>query len=89
MKSNRSDGHGHWPAGKRRHPAGNWRRISAALQRLLDTQHKRGVVSRRVLADYLGVDEKAVRNWLAGTNRPDKETQEAIRKWVAAQRNGD
>jgi len=86
-KSNRKDARGHWPAGKRRNPdGGRWARTRIDLAALLDEHFERGHVSARALAAVLDVDERSVRRWLDGTDRPTPETQLAIAQWLAEQR---
>jgi len=86
-KSNRKDARGHWPAGKRRNPdGGRWARTRIDLAAMLDEHFERGRVSARALAAALDVDERSVRRWLDGTDRPTPETQLAIATWLAGQR---
>lgn len=81
--STRTDGRGHWPAGKRRNPdSGQWSRILQRLQTILGTHHRRGVVSARALAAHLGVSDRAVRRWLRSEDRPAPDIQERISRWV-------
>jgi hypothetical protein len=86
-KSNRKDARGHWPAGKRRNPdGGRWARTRIALAAMLFEHFERGRVSARALAAVLVVDDRTVRRWLDGTDRPTPETQFAIAQWLAEQR---
>jgi DNA-binding XRE family transcriptional regulator len=86
MTSQRTDGRGHWPAGKRRHPdAGTWSRTRLALTKFLDDHYDRRYdgISQKQLARDLGVSDRTVRRWLKGEDRPDEETQAAIAQWLA------
>lgn len=87
LKSSRSDGRGHWPAGKRRNPdRGNWSRVRLSLRRFIEEHYCRGVISIRAVAADLGVDDRSVRKWLDGTSRPNEATQEAVEQWIADRR---
>ena len=84
MKSQRSDGLGHWPAGKRRNPdRGSWSRVRLALSRFLDAHHCRGQISARRLASDLGVSPRTVNRWLHGVDRPAADAQDAAQQWLA------
>ena len=84
MKSTRTDGRGHWPAGKHRHPdAGEWDSTRESLIRLIEDHWRPDHVSIRSMADAVGVQVAAARKWIAGTTRPSPERQEAVRRWVA------
>ena len=83
IKSQRADGRGHWPAGKRRNPdTGQWNRTRLRLARLIEDHPRRGRISCRALADAVGVGDRAVRNWIAGIDRPAPELQDAVRQWI-------
>lgn len=83
MRSQRADGLGHWPRGKRRNPdRGNWSMVRLTLARFIDDHLRRGEISYRALAADLGVSDRTVRRWLAGEDRPPAELQEAAEQWV-------
>jgi hypothetical protein len=87
IKSARKDGRGGWIPGKRRHPdVGDWSRLRIDLAAMLDNHYRRGVWTPNALARTLGVCEGSVRRWIAGTDRPAPEHQEAVRRWLAEQR---
>ena len=84
MKSQREDGRGHWPKGKRRHEdKGDWSVLRRSLTQFLGTYYSRGEVSMRQLAADLNYSTRAVRRWLHGEDRPTIEVQEAIEQWLA------
>jgi hypothetical protein len=86
-KSARKDGRGGWVPGKRRHlDVGDWTRLRIDLAALLDDAYLRGVRTPNAVAVALGVSDRTVRRWLAGEDRPAPETQEAVRRWLAEQR---
>jgi len=88
IKSQRKDGLGHWPAGKRRHrDKGDWSRIRLQLWRLLDDHTRRGQISGRALADELSVSPRTVGRWIRGIDRPAEAMQSAIQQWVAEWRD--
>jgi len=83
LKSQRPDGLGHWPRGKRRNDPGPrreqvLRRLAAALDPLV-----RGVRSYVVVAEDLGVSDKTVARWLAGDDWPDADAVERLEAWCA------
>ena len=83
-KSQRSDGRGHWPSGRRRHSV-DAKRLDAAmagLRTLLATRRRWGAVSARALAAHLGVSDRTVRRWLSGEDHPDGRTLYRIERWV-------
>lgn len=87
LKSKRSDGRGHWPAGKRRNPdAGNWGRTRLAVRRFIDANYSPGSISYRALAADLGISDRSVRKWITGQSRPDPATQEAVEQWLIDRR---
>jgi hypothetical protein len=67
---------------KRRH--GDWQATRVSLQALLLQHPKSGVISIRAAAAAVGVDAKAVDNWLRGICRPRPETQALVAAWVRA-----
>ena len=81
--SARRDGRGGWPAGKRRHPMGQWPDTLDRLLALLRDHAKRGVVSRNALAAAVGVREGTVRRWVSREDVPSPEMQRKVKRWVA------
>jgi transposase-like protein len=67
-KSNRADGLGHWPRGKRRSDidARTRRRALASIRRA----HVRDGHSLRSIARTIGVSDRTLRRWLAGEDHP-------------------
>jgi hypothetical protein len=87
IKSARKDGRGGWIPGKRRNrDVGDWSRLRIDLAAMLDDHYRRGVRTPNALARELGVCERSVRRWIAGTDRPAPEHQEAVRRWLVEQR---
>lgn len=87
MESSRTDGRGHWPAGKRRNPdCGKWSRLRLTLSRFLDDRYEIGRITPRALATELGVSDRAVHRWLSGQHRPSEEYQLAIEQWLKEKR---
>lgn len=90
IKSKRSDGLGHWPAGKPRNIAPDrWPAVQRRLARLLrNVDYGRSEIamadrrSRHGLAAALGVNEKSVRRWLDGDRNPTADTVDAIEAWM-------
>lgn len=83
-RSKREDGRGHWPAGRHRNPdTGNWSEIRLQLQALLDNHYS---IAKRIYvlacAEDIGVSERSVRRWLAGSHRPEPESQKKIASWI-------
>jgi ribosome-binding protein aMBF1 (putative translation factor) len=69
MISERRDGRGHWPSGKRRSDITRAQhdRVLAVLRVLLGRNW-----SRRRIAQRLAVSDRAVRRWLAGDDWPQE-----------------
>lgn len=87
MKSARPDGRGHWPSGKRRNvDRGNWSRVRMSLARFIDDHWAAGKVSIRALADEIAVNDRTIRRWLSGEDRPSESAQEAIEQWLIERR---
>lgn len=83
MRSQREDGRGHWPKGKRRNQdAGNWQRIRLSTHRLIENHWRHGKITYRALAAAVGVSDRTIRRYLAGEDRPPVELQEAIEQWA-------
>ena len=70
---------GHWPRGRRRNPSPGVLiiRLRRALRHI-----EPGRVSRRALADYLGVSVRTVCRWLAGIDWPSPAYHDIIRRWL-------
>jgi len=83
MKSHRSDGRGHWPAGRRRNAPSPSRQVLSRVRRVLVYRHSYGEISRRSLAVHIGVSDRTVRRWLDGTHIPSPEYLAALRRWAA------
>lgn len=78
---------GHWPKGRRRNADnGDWSVVLLGVKGLLDEYEVRGKISIRALAKAVGVDPKAVMNWLGGIDRPDEEMQITVRAWLKQMR---
>lgn len=83
MRSTRDEGRGHWPRGKRRNPdRGNWSKVRLSASRFIEDNWRYGEISYKALAADLGVDDRTVRRWLGGQDRPPVASQEAIEQWV-------
>ena len=70
--SQRDDGRGHWPAGKRRNPAPDGvdlDRLMADVRRVIDSRRQAGA-SIKSLAVSLGVDVRTLRKWLSRDDNP-------------------
>lgn len=81
---------GHWPRGKPRHPETatlTARKQLVRLQRFF-VRHGGGVranpVSRRAAAIEVGVSDRTLRRWLAGTHHPNPVQWRALVAWRAA-----
>lgn len=73
---------GHWPKGKRRNEDTGWSRTRLGLTKLFDDYLVHGQISRCVLAGAIGVNEKSVRRWLSGEDRPAPEYQALCAQWL-------
>lgn len=83
-KSARADGRGGWPVGKRRHTdVGDWQRIRLRIVSLIADRYQHGRISARALSIAIGVNDRTVRRWLAGEDRPSPADQERLRAWAA------
>lgn len=80
---------GHWPRGKPRHPETATLSARKQLVRLrrFFTRHGGGSgprsnpVSRRAAALTVGVSDRTLRRWLAGTHHPDPAHWRALVAW--------
>lgn len=52
------------------------------LREILNKHRRNGVISIRVLADFVGVDDRTIRRWLNGSQWPDTSSLQAIASWV-------
>jgi len=75
--SNRPDGRGHWPAGKRRNPTRGVRSLLASVRRVVKQR-----TSLRRAAIGIEVDTRTLRRWLSGEDVPSEANQQAIRAWL-------
>ncbi len=89
MVSSRDDGRGHWPSGKPRNaqtPAQRKRarRVLSRLERALPARPSRtAVISRRIVADRLGISDRTLRRWLAGEDWPPPHRVVAIERMMS------
>lgn len=74
---------GHWPAGKRRRPDSRERDIVLSDLHTALQQPIRGICSARACALAIGVDQRTVRRWLAGTDWSSPAALGAIKSWIA------
>jgi hypothetical protein len=83
--SNRDDGRGHWPAGKRRHEVslGRGRNVEQWLQRLGEycTEHR----LTSDLAAHLGVTRPVLYRYFRAERLPDQERLEQMDQWWGSQ----
>ena len=77
MKSQRADGRGHWPAGRRRNPL-----AVKVMPMLLWLYHGHGLSYRR-LARHCRADPKSVWAWVAGVKHPAKNSAARIARLYA------
>ena len=45
-------------------------------------KRQRGVVSRRVLAGEIGIDDRTLRRWLAGEDTPPADMLRRLKRWA-------
>lgn len=76
---------GHWPKGRRRHATNERaaKRVLATLAALLKGGPQYGRISRRKLAETIGVSDRTVRRWLAGEDLPAPDSLILLRRWTA------
>lgn len=87
MRSQRADGRGHWPSGRRRNdqaPPAGWPDVARFLRDVDD--HCRAHHRTAALAAYLGVHRKTVYAWLTAAKWPTRETLLAMARWYRAER---
>ncbi|NLG44801.1 MAG: helix-turn-helix transcriptional regulator [Phycisphaerae bacterium] len=80
MKSQRDDGRGHWPEGKRRNPPAA--DLLARLEYLLQNHRKPGVISGAVVAEFLGVPTKTLWRWRSGIDNPSPAHAKRLAAWL-------
>lgn len=73
MQSQRADGRGHWPAGKRRHPP------APDVVRIIRHMRLFGLPWREI-AELVGVDQRTIRNWVQGIDVPEPRHVKRIRQ---------
>lgn len=75
---------GHWPKGRRRNPdGGQWSSVRLRLQKLLTDHHQPRRLSIRAVAKVVGTNERTVRRWMRGEDRPPLEAQDTLTRLVA------
>lgn len=87
MKSQRTDGRGHWPAGRRRNdqaPPKGWPTMDDFLAEVAGhCSVTRGAAAE--LAESLGVHHSTLQAWLSGRKWPARPTATRIARWYRGQ----
>lgn len=80
MKSNRKDGRGHWPRGKRRSRITTHKLLH--ILKIVERAVEQGL-SRRELARLARVDEHTVRRWISREDWPSERSVKMILRRLA------
>lgn len=88
MTSQREDGRGHWPPGKRRNAVDpkKHQRVLQLLVSLHESSHREGPYSYAKVAAAIGVDGRTVRRWVSEEDVPTPENLAALEKYLKASR---
>lgn len=83
--TNRDDGRGHWPRGKRRNQPLPQRQINGLMRRLknkLTPGAKTEGQSINQTAREIGVSDRTLRRWLAGEDNPSAAHLVLLQAWL-------
>lgn len=76
-------GRGHWPKGRRQHELTSSQAAAlAAAKHAMFTRHEPGKISRRKLAEFVGVESKTVTRWFSGQHVPGPASARRIVLWI-------
>jgi len=85
MESQRKDGRGHWPQGKRRHETKGIKKLISQVRSIL---RRRKGTTKKGMAREIGVDPHTIRRWLSGEDVPSEYNRRILTDWVVKNRTG-